>query len=351
MNWKLAITACLAGSVYAQSVATVTGGRLSVRTPASDQSVKVEVRESTARLFGFPGIADGTAYAGLSGASIQTGGGNDKVEVEVLSSLSFDIAIQTGSGAAETSVKWRITPGVGTPAASVQVGSAPGSIRNSLVEVQSESNRAAVAIDLGTATEAVAKVVSPNNSEFLKSSLLANATKVQYEVESSAAALELDIRGGGTALPDDGAYVITQKRTAAVTANFDLNMAGSADKLEIKLDAPGSTVTQTGIIRGGLGDDDLKIDTAAFRTTTGLEMTGAGGNDKLEQVIQGGFQASQTLQTRMLGGDGNDILILTTSTGIFGTGLPGDLFPVINCGLGADEFNAFGQILGCEARL
>lgn len=48
---------------------------------------------------------------------------------------------------------------------------------------------------------------------------------------------------------------------------------------------------------------------------------------------------------------GGDILVSTTDTGIFGTGLPNDLFPIIDCGPGNDRFNASGEILSCEARL
>ncbi|MBL8217259.1 MAG: hypothetical protein JNK87_41445 [Bryobacterales bacterium] len=68
------------------------------------------------------------------------------------------------------------------------------------------------------------------------------------------------------------------------------------------------------------------------------------------QTIQGRFQNSQTLQTAMFGGPGNDKLALSTDTGIFGTGLPNDTFPSIDCGLGNDLFQAFGLIRGCEAR-
>lgn len=48
---------------------------------------------------------------------------------------------------------------------------------------------------------------------------------------------------------------------------------------------------------------------------------------------------------------GDDILVSTTDTGIFGTGLPNDLPSIIDCGLGNDRFNAFGIIRSCEARL
>ncbi len=110
----------LAASASAQTAVSVSGGRLSLTTPSGDQSVKVEVSGSgLARVFGFPGIADGTPYGGLSGVSVTTGAGNDKVEFELLSAQSFDIRVDTGAGPAETKVKWKILAGGLAPAANI----------------------------------------------------------------------------------------------------------------------------------------------------------------------------------------------------------------------------------------
>jgi len=131
---------------------------------------------------------------------------------------------------------------------------------------------------------------------------------------------------------------------------LDTGAENAGDLIIAKVSNSGGTVTHTGSILTRGGDDEVLLETSAFGTATGVLVNGGTQNDTLSQVIQGRFLASPTLQTRMLGGDGNDTLVIRTDTGIFGSGGI-DLFPIVNCGAGVDNFNAFGQILGCEARL
>ncbi len=349
--WILTGITAVAMVAHGQSVATVNGGRLVVSSAGGDRSVKVEVRGSTARLFGFPGLADGAAYAGLTGVTVQTGAGNDSVEVEGEAGQSFDVRVDTSSGQDKATVKWKILSGFGTPAANIALVGQAGAPRVALVEVESESNRAAVAVDTGVATEAVAKVSAGNASEFLRVSYAGNAPKTVVDLSANAGAMEVDVRGGGTAGSDELLYGIQQGRRGALTVNWSVNAGGGADKVEAKVSTPESLVTMTGSIAGGAGDDDVQVESAGFSTTSGLTFLGGAGADKLALLVNGRFQLSQTLQTRMLGGDGNDEVVLSTNVAIFGTGLPNDFVPLIDCGLGDDRFNAFGLIQGCEARL
>jgi hypothetical protein len=347
-----ATTALLATSASAQTAVSVSGGRLSLTTPGGNQSVKVEVSGSgLARVFGFPGIADGTPYGGLSGVTVTTGAGNNKVEFELLSSQSFDVRVDTGSGQAETKVKWKILAGGLAPAANLAVLGTEGQTRLVEVDLESESNRAAVSIDTGSANQVAAKVVSANASEFLRVAFAAAAPRTSLEVGSNASALEVDVRGGATPAADELMYKIMQGRRADVNLNWAIDTGAGDDKVEALVSTSGSTVTQRGSVLTRAGNDTVQFETDAFSTVTGLTINGGLGADLLSQVIKGRFQSSQTLRTSMLGGDGDDELILTTDTGIFGTGLPNDTFPLIDCGLGTDRFNAFGLIRGCESRL
>ena len=342
----------LAASASAQTAVSVSGGRLSLATPSGDQSVKVEVSGSgLARVFGFPGIADGTPYGGLSGVSVTTGAGNDKVEFELLSAQSFDIRVDTGAGPAETKVKWMILPGGLAPAANISVLGSEGQTRLVEVDLESESNRAAVSIDTGSANQVAAKVISSNASEFLRVAFASAAPRTSLEVGSNASALEVDVRGGATPAADELIYKIMQARRAEVNLSWAIDTGAGEDKVEALVSASGSTVTQRGSVFTRGGNDAVQFETDAFSTVTGLTINGGPGADLLAQVIKGRFQSSQTLRTSMFGGDGDDELILTTDTGIFGTGLPNDTVPLIDCGLGIDRFNAFGLIRACESRL
>jgi hypothetical protein len=142
-----------------------------------------------------------------------------------------------------------------------------------------------------------------------------------------------------------------QARRAEVNLNWAIDTGAGEDQVDALVSASGSTVTQRGSVLTRGGNDTVQFETDAFSTVTGLTINGGPGADLLAQVIKGRFQSSQTLRTSMFGGDGDDELILTTDTGIFGTGLPNDTVPLIDCGLGTDRFNAFGLIRACESRL
>jgi hypothetical protein len=346
----LAATALFAALAGAQTTSSVVGGRLTLNTPSTDQNVKVEVEGVTTRVFGFPGIADGAAYSGLTGVSVNTGAGNDQVAIVVKSTQSFDVRVNTAGGPSTTQVEWDILQGAQNVSANIVLAGAAAN-RNVLIDIESEARNASLNINAGTATELNAKVVSPNTSDALRVTFDGNAPKTIFEAASNASAVELDLCGGGTAAADELVYKLSQSRPAAVLVNWGVVAGGGDDKLEAALSAGGGNMTLTGRVALGAGNDFLKLEAEAAGTTTGLLLDGGAGNDEISQLIKGRFQMSQTLGTTMLGGDGEDTLVLTTDIGIFGTGLPNDVNPIINCGPGNDRFWAFGQIIACEARL
>ncbi len=345
------LSALIASGIQAQTLTNLTGGRLTLTTTASSQNLKIEAISGVVRVFGFAGIPDGTSYPALTGVSLNTGAGNDSVEVEVTSAQSFDVRLDTGEGNSETKLKWRILGSTSMPAATFTRTGATAGTQNLAIEVESESSRAALTVDAGSASDIVTKLTSANNSEYLRVGFTANAPKLSFELTSAAAALDLDIRGGGTVGNDELIYKIAQSRPAQLHVNWALDALGGSDKVEAFVSAAGSTVTQRGNVLGRSGDDTLLFETDAFATISGLSLNDGAGADRLSHIIKGRYQASQTLRPVLLGGDGNDELILSTDTGIFGTGLPNDVFPLIDCGLGTDLFNAFGIIRACEARL
>lgn len=346
----LSLSAISAALCLAQTTASQSGGRLSIVTSNADQSAKVEVRGATTRLFGFAGLPDGQAYVNLTGITVQTGSGNDKIEFDIESSASLDIAAWNGTGPSETTVKWKIQAGSLSPAANIVVNGTPLGSNKINIEVDNESNSASVSIDAGVATETAAKINSSGNSNFLRTTFAASAPKTSLEVNSGAAALELDIRSAALNSNDELIYKINQSRAGTVSANWNLDSGAGDDKIEALLTTSGSTVTHRGSIVSRAGNDTVLVETDAFATISGLTLNGGAGDDHLSQIVKGRFQMSQTLGTTLLGGDGTDYLTLETNTGIFGTGLPRDINPIINCGAGSDFFKVFGQIIACEAR-
>jgi hypothetical protein len=335
----------------AQTSVTFSAGQLALRTNSANQQLKVEVEGTTARLFGFVGLPDGRTFTGVSGISVQTGAGNDDVEVLVQTAQSLNLQLNTGAGNSTTKVKWRILSGGAAPVADLDIASGTSGQRVVNVELESEASNAVVLIDGGQANDIAAKVSSSNFSDNLRVVFAGSAPKTQFEVGSNASALAVEVRGTGTALADELKYSIAQSRPAVVDLSWNIESGLGSDTIEAKVSASGSTVTQRGGVFGQGGDDQVLFETDAFSTVTGLTINGGAGNDNLQQIIKGRFQSSQTLQTVLAGGDGDDILVLSTDTGIFGTGLPNDTFPLLNCGPGLDRYQGFGLIRFCETRL
>lgn len=356
MNNRLAAllataTAISSAPASAQTIVSQTGGRLSLTTPSGDQSVKAEVGPvaGAVRVFGFPGISDGQQYTGINALAVQTGPGKDSVEVVAETPQNFELSIDTAVGESEAKVKWKVTGSAN--AATVDLSSDAAGVQKTSVEIDSEVQGATIRVRALSSSDAFTAIQSSNASSFLRAIVEIAAPTSAFDLSSAANTLQLDLRGGSPTVANVLSYNISQSRPAAVSVNWGIVGSGADDKVEAKVAAAGSTVTQRGLVRGFAGSDLLKFETDSFGTTTGLTLNGGEGDDFLTQAVKGRFLMSQTLQTRLLGGAGDDELILTTDTGIFGTGLPNDLNPVIDCGAGNDKFNAFGIVRSCESRL
>lgn len=357
MNSRFALLAALglsfAAGAHAQTLVSVVNGQLSLTTTNAPQSVKVEVGPiaGDTRVYGFAGIPDGTRYGGVTAINLRTGHSTDKVEFDIQSPQSLAVRIDTRGGEAETKVNWKILPGIADATASVDLASLPGAGQKAEIVLDSEVPSARVSVNTGNVSEAITKIVSDDRSGFLAVTLNGRALKTAWEIVSAASVVDVDWLGSHVSRDSEVKFLLTQIVPGDVSLLADVGLSAGNDFLEAKVDAPGSSVTVAGAIRANAGNDWVLVESAAFRTTPGLDLLGGLGDDDLSLVVKGRFQLSQELDVRLTGGDGNDRLILTTDTGIFGTGLPNDLIPVINGGAGFDLYQAFGQILNCEGRL
>lgn len=348
-----AAVASFAGTASAQTSVKVEGGRLALTTNNTDQNVVVEMKEAAgvARVFGFQGIADGTAYSGISAVIVNTGTGSDRVEFDIESRQSKHILINTSGGNLESKTRWKILSNSRPVNARVTYTGLPAPLSLVDVEVDNETANATINVDTGIASEVNTKVLSDDPANNLTVDFNARGAKTSFELVSNANVLNVALRGTHSTNFSEVKHLISQLRPATVRVSNDITLSGGDDKLETKIAASGSNTTITGSARGGNGNDGILYEIEGASVVNGLNIDGGAGNDYLSNATKGVFQLSQTIGANINAGAGDDLLILTTDTSIRGTGLPNDVTPNIDCGTGSDLFNAFGFINNCEGRL
>ncbi len=343
-----------AGSAFGQTTVSFVNGQLTLTATSGDQNVKVEMKgaEGVANLFGFPGIPDGTAYSGVTGISIITGSGRDEVQFDIEQSRSLNLSSNTGAGDALTKVQWKIRPGAAQTNANLTLASVAGGLQLAEINFDPETTgNASLNINTGNAGEVVAKVAADDPMNRLDVTFNARGSKTLLEVLSAASTLNVNARGTHAAAFNEVGHSIAQIRPGTVNVATNVTLGAGPDKFESKVSAPGSNAVYSGTINAGAGDDLVLIETDSASSVNGQTLSGGDGNDFMQINSKGIFQLSQTLGTRLLGGNGDDSLILFTDSAIRGTGLPNDRVPVIDGGAGFDRYLGFGQILNCEGNL
>ncbi len=351
---SIAAMLAVAGAASGQTSVSFVGGHLTLVTPNGDQNVKIEMKgpEGQAALFGFPGIADATLVNGVIAISVITGTGRDEVQFDIEQASSLSITSDTGAGDALTKMQWKIRPSMLPVNAVYQMRSLPGSLQLAELQFDPETpGEARLSIDSGNAGEVKVKINADDPSSRLVASVNARGAKTEVEVISNAAELSMSGSGTHSAPLNEVKYSISQLRPANVAVAMNLGLGAGSDKFEGKISAPGSASLLTGSINGGGGDDFLLFEVGGLESVIGIAIDGAAGNDYVELKNSGVFQLSQTVGARLLGGAGDDRLLLSTDSIIRGTGLPNDVIPIINGGPGFDLYFGFGQILNCEGQL
>jgi hypothetical protein len=323
---------------------------LSLVTDAAYQNVRLEVGPVTGevRVYGFPGISDGTSFSGITSALVKTGGGNDQFALDALTFGDFAVAVDTGAGELSTSVQWKVGVSAAPVASTFDLVSIAGPNQFANVEFVNDAAKATFAARVVCATSSTTKVLSVDPTDTLGVSYFGSAVNTTLEVTSRAQALNVAARGSHTAIGNSVKYTINQNEPAPVNFATGLALGPGNDSLELLVNAPGSPLTLTGIVRARGGDDLLLVVPTAASTTSGLALGGEAGADQLTFDVKGAFQLSPTLRTRLLGGAGNDLLTLQTDSAIVGSGLPNDLVPLIDGGADFDLYKAFGEIVNCE---
>ena len=148
---------------------SVTAGKLSLVTDASDQNVRLEVGPivGEVRVYGFPGISDGTSFTGITSASVKTGGGNDQFALDAQTFADFAVAVDTGVGELSTTVQWKVGQSANPIAANFELVTLSGPNQFANVEFVNDAAKAKINARVGVATASTTKILSVDPTETL----------------------------------------------------------------------------------------------------------------------------------------------------------------------------------------
>jgi hypothetical protein len=400
---RFAVCAALCGSLLPVSAAvSVANGVMTISAPAGGLNSKVIVGPATGAvaLFQVPGAGDGQAFSGIRSLRVVSGAGVDQVDLEITQTVNFDVFVDTGAGDSAVQVKWIIPPTAATLNPRLDVRQGAGFKR---AQVDLESFGANVDFDWTHTASGAGSSEIKGEVEFKEGSRNAqadlrlttssvSADKVELIADSIADNLRLDIIGRGTdsintkvladdrgntldvlydiigdatannvafemasAMPnviadfaiDGGAQMdevklgMVQLVPGTIRSILDLDLAGGMDKTELKYDGVGAALTLTGLINSGADNDEIGLN-SGFNTTSNLVISSGDGSDGVKAEIKGSLNSVGAASMRLLGGNGDDLLLLRAEGGAFGTP------SVVDGGAGFDIGAGPGQVVNCE---
>lgn len=160
----------------------------------------------------------------------------------------------------------------------------------------------------------------------------------------SEASLALNVRtimslGGG----DDLATLkVDHQGTGGVTSLFRVDLGAGNDEFIVNYSGPDMANRVSGFIRGQSGTDQVNLDLEGDVSTANFVIDGGIGNDELRLNAKNVLRSTANRSLRLLGGDGNDQIILI-ATIISGVGAD-----LIDGGTGFDVVDGFGEIINAE---
>lgn len=331
-----------------QMVAMMTGrstaGVLQLRTSDASQQIEIQVGPAAGevRVFGVAGVPSGATFRDITFIDLATGAGEDYVEFRIFATVIPEILVNTRANNSDVKFIYDIPQ---TPDFVSSVVTVRGNTANDKVafDVLSDADSFQAFWDVRHGNgdnESLANIKSENPTSLLDITFLhaagAGQDKYETQVISGAAQLNLNLLGRLGAGNDSALFGIDEKLPGVATVSFDFNLGAGFDTAEAITVLRGGTATLAGAMRGGDGDDSLKL-LLEGDGTSDVVMNGGRGNDTIDSEYKGVVAG----RPRLLGGDGNDYLKIVADQ-------PGAMNPFIDGGAGFDEAIGFGTIINVE---
>lgn len=266
-------------------------------------------------LYQVPGAADGETYMGIRALRVLSGAGPDQIDLEIEQASSFDVLVDTGAGESAIQVKWIVPPTLERVVPRLDLRPGAGAKR-----VFFDFDSFAPNVDLNWSVAAGAgsaeiigeiefKEGSVDATATLAMGLSSAADKVDLLVDSMAQNLRLDVIGRGTDLINT--KVIADRPSNLVDVGYDIQGDARSNLIGFDLISAARNVVVDHAIRGGAAADEVKLGMtqivrAPVRST--LQVGLGQSNDKLE-ILYGGVASSLTVSGGVSLDGGNDELV------------------------------------------
>lgn len=279
----------------ASAAVSVVNGTLTVSDAVGGLNSKIIVGPDPGMvsLYQVPGAADGETYMGIRALRVLAGAGPDQIDLEIEQASSFDVLVDTGAGDSAIQVKWIVPP-------------------------------------------TTARVVPRLD---LRPGAGAKRVFLDFDLVSAARSVVVDhaIRGGAGA--DEVKLGMTQIVRAPVRSTLQVGLGQSHDKLEILYGGVASSLTVSGGVTLDGGNDQM-VFISDYATAAALNLHGNDGFDLIKAEIKGPLSGWRSGVLQLLGGIGNDELILGVQRG--------GIESIIDGGPGFDIGFGPGRIVNCE---
>jgi hypothetical protein len=281
-------------------------------------------------------------FSNVGSLRLVTGASLDAVTFAIRTPVPPQLTVETGLGESDVKFVYDVVPSTRNAVTNVLVLGGPQNDKVLFEGVAlSRSFASTWAARLGEGdNEVVAKMNQPNAATFTNVWLSAETgsgqDKVECDIISNALAQDLRVSGSTGAGNDSGIIKFDGQRAATTAATFGLDLGAGQDQAESLFISRGGQVTLAGEVRGGEGDDTIKM-LLEGNGIANATLQGDGGNDYLDMELKGNVRG----ETRHLGGAGDDFLKLI----VVG---PRRIVPFMDGGPGIDAAIGFGTIVNVE---
>ncbi len=319
------------------------GQSLSLTTNDSQQQIEVVIgpAQGVVKVVGINGGSEQN-FSNVGALSLTTGANLDAITFTIRTATPPQIVVNTGFGDSDVKFVYAVGQGGTGAVTDVLVLGGPNNDKVLLEGVVLAPSLSALwTARLGDGdNEVVAKVEQPNAAAFTNAWVVAETgagiDKLVFDVISAARGQDLRVSASLGDSNDSAMFKFDGQRAASTSTFLDMNMGAGQDQAEAVLISRGGQVSMTGGIRGGSGDDNVRV-LIEGAGVVDASLEGDEGDDYLDMELKGNVRGA----TRHLGGFGNDFLKLV----VVG---PRRLTPFMDGGPGIDAAIGFGQIVNVE---